>query len=131
VGDDMASFGELLSEIRRDRHMTQKDLAEVLHVSTGTISNYEKDVHLPDVDKLISIADYFNVTTDYLLGRTSYNVSPDVFETVVLNDKPAYEVLENFKILSQEQRKAIGIVLDDMCFRAEIIQSSYPKKRGR
>lgn len=41
----MASFGELLAELRRDKNMTQKQLAEILHVTAGTIANYEKDVH--------------------------------------------------------------------------------------
>jgi transcriptional regulator with XRE-family HTH domain len=131
MGDGMASFGELLAEIRRDRHMTQKDLAEVLHVSTGTISNYEKDVHLPDVDKLINIADYFEVTTDYLLGRTPYNISPAAFETVTLNGKPAYEILETLRTLSPEQRKAVGIILDDMHFRAEVMRSSHFSQKGK
>ena len=55
----MAAFGELLAELRQDKKMTQAQLAEVLHVSTGTISNYEKSVHYPDLDKLISLADFY------------------------------------------------------------------------
>lgn len=43
----MAEFGELLAELRKDRSMTQHELADVLHVSVGTISNYEKSVHFP------------------------------------------------------------------------------------
>ena len=66
----MAQLGEILAELRQERGMTQKALGHVLCVSAGTISNYEKGVHLPDADKLIILADYFHVSTDYLLGRT-------------------------------------------------------------
>ena len=48
----MARFGELLAELRKDSGMTQKQLAERLHVSVGTVSNYENGVHLPDLEKL-------------------------------------------------------------------------------
>ena len=60
----MASFEELLEELRSDKKMTQKDLANVLHVSVGTISNYERDVYYPEIEKLINLADYFHVTID-------------------------------------------------------------------
>ena len=55
----MAQFNELLVELRQDRKMTQEDLAKVLFVTSGTISNYENGVHLPDIEKLISLADFF------------------------------------------------------------------------
>lgn len=41
----MATFGELLAELRQDKGLTQKQLGRVLSVSTGTISNYENGVH--------------------------------------------------------------------------------------
>ena len=53
----MAQFNELLVELRQDRKMTQEELAQVLYVTSGTISNYENGVHLPDIEKLISLAD--------------------------------------------------------------------------
>lgn len=65
----MAQFGEILAELRQDRGLTQRELAKLFFVTPGTISNYEKGRHLPDAERLIKIADYFSVTTDYLLGR--------------------------------------------------------------
>lgn len=120
----MASFGELLSELRKDRHMTQKDLSKILHVSIGTISNYEKDVHLPDVDKLVDIADFFDVTTDYLLSRTDSNMSPSVLQTVVLDGKPIREILQMMQSLSSEQQSALLVVLGDMYLSATAARNS-------
>ena len=48
----MAHLGELIAELRQDRGLTQKELGDILCVSSGTISNYENGVHLPDVDML-------------------------------------------------------------------------------
>lgn len=131
TGDDMASFGELLSELRKDRGMTQRDLGQVLHVSVSTISNYEKDVHLPDVEKLVNIADFFHVTTDYLLGRTEYNVSLDELSKVVLRGKTVAEVVEMLQVLNEEQLNALGVALDDMYFKTSVIHKSQETKRNR
>lgn len=54
----MLPFGELIAELRLDKRMTQRELSDVLHVSVGTISNYENQVHLPDVEKLIELANF-------------------------------------------------------------------------
>ena len=53
----MAQFGEILAELRKDHKMSQKELAKIIYVSTGTISNYETGTHFPDVEKLIALAD--------------------------------------------------------------------------
>ena len=46
----MANFGELLAELRQDRHLTQDQLAKIIFVTAGTISNYENNMHFPDVE---------------------------------------------------------------------------------
>lgn len=64
--------GRILMELRKERNLGQKELAAYLNLSTGTISNYENGVHSPDLNTLCKLADYFDVTTDYLLNRTEY-----------------------------------------------------------
>ena len=73
----MRSFGEILASLREERGIYQKELAAILKVSVGTISNYENNIHFPDQEALLQLADYFGVTVDYLLGRTSYRYSLD------------------------------------------------------
>ena len=73
----MRSFGEILASLREERGIYQKELAAILKVSVGTVSNYENNIHFPDQDALLQLADYFGVTVDYLLGRTSYRYSLD------------------------------------------------------
>lgn len=64
--------GKILLELRREKNIGQKELAAYLRLSTGTISNYENGVHSPDLNTLCKLADFFDVTTDYLLNRTPY-----------------------------------------------------------
>ena len=79
----MPSFGEILCELREDRRLTQTQLARELHMAPTTISSYETGKIQPPPDKLISLADYFQVTTDYLLGRTKYDIDPAVFHVTI------------------------------------------------
>lgn len=110
----MAKFGELLSELRQDHGMTQKELAKVLYVSDGTISNYENGVHYPDVEKLMDIADFFGVTTDYLLGRCKYNLSPDTFSSPLIESKTTGELIQIIQDLDGDHKQALKVILRDM-----------------
>lgn len=122
----MASFGELLEELRSDKKMTQKDVANVLHVSVGTISNYERDVYYPEIEKLINLADYFHVTIDYLLGRCEHNFSPDVFEEKIVDNIDIGMAIKMIRNLPSERKRALLLLLDDMNFRVAFNQ--YRKK---
>lgn len=122
----MARFGELLAELRQDRKMTQEDLAKIPYVTSGTISNYENGVHLPDIDKLLNLADFFDVTTDYLLGRCSSRLSPDVLDSVIMEGRTAGALINDIKNISPERKQALNIVLKDMQLSTMIGQ--YNKK---
>lgn len=119
----MAQFGELLAELRKDAGLKQSELADQLYVTAGTISNYENNVHLPDVEKLELIANFFHVTTDYLLGRCSSNLSADIWERQLLSGKTVGEVVQAIDKLSPERKHALSIVLRDMSTR--IILEQY------
>ena len=62
--------GELLAEIRKDHHETQKDLAEHLHVSIATIRSWERENSSPSHEMLVAICKLYHVSADYLLGLT-------------------------------------------------------------
>ena len=59
-----------LKEIRKERQVSQIKLALALNTSQNTISRYETGEREPGIAELIKIADYFNVSIDYLLERT-------------------------------------------------------------
>ena len=64
-----------LKSIREDRDIKQKQVAEILNVSQNTYSQYETGVISLTADVLIKLADYYNVSIDYLLDRTD---NPDI-----------------------------------------------------
>ncbi len=59
-----------LKKLRQDRGITQVKLSMDLNMSQKTISRYETEAHQADYKTLVLLADYFNVSIDYLLGRT-------------------------------------------------------------
>lgn len=59
-----------LKELRIERGIQQKDLAALLGIGANTLSQYENGKREPDNNTLVQLADYFGVSTDYLLGRT-------------------------------------------------------------
>lgn len=122
----MSKLGEILAELRRDKGLRQRDLAELLHVTPGTISNYEKNVHLPDVEKLIDLANYFHVTTDYLLGRCESNLSVDVFHEIVAEKKTIGELIQELRQLPEDRKEALLLIINDIGFCAAI--NRYNKK---
>lgn len=64
------TFGKRLRFLRKRRNLTQKDLADRFNVGESTIGMYERDEREPSFEFVKQLADFFNVTTDYLLGRT-------------------------------------------------------------
>lgn len=59
-----------LKKIRKSKHISQIKLAMELNMNQNTISRYENGEREPGIAELILIADYFNVSIDYLLERT-------------------------------------------------------------
>ena len=59
-----------LKEIRKSKGISQLKMAMDLNTNQNTISRYETGEREPGIDELIKIADYFNVSVDYLIGRT-------------------------------------------------------------
>lgn len=62
-------FSERLRKLRRERNLTQTELANSLNVSNGTIAMWETEKRQPDLDMVSKIASFFNVSVDYLMGR--------------------------------------------------------------
>ena len=68
--DISTTIGQRINELLAQNKTMQKELADHLGIQHNTISYYLKGERVPDYPKLVAIAEYFNVSTDYLLGRT-------------------------------------------------------------
>lgn len=76
-------FAERLKELRLEADLKQSDLAKIIEVSSSTIGMYEQGRRFPDQDILNKLANYFDISVDYLLGRTKEkNPNPKLDEGI-------------------------------------------------
>lgn len=68
----MKIFQERLVEQRKLNNVTQRQLADYLQIAQPSYIRYENGTAEPTLENLLKIADYFDVSVDYLLGRTEY-----------------------------------------------------------
>lgn len=61
-------FGKILKELRLVKNISQRKLGEILGVANQTISSWEKGINEPDLDTLVKISKFFDVSVDFLLG---------------------------------------------------------------
>ena len=61
-------LGKRLQEQRFARNLSQKEVANAINVSSSIISNYESGERTPSIENLMSLADFYSCSTDYLLG---------------------------------------------------------------
>ena len=66
----MATFAERLKQLRSGKNLSQDALGKAMGISRYAIYTYENGKAFPTVEGLLALADYFEVSTDYLLGRT-------------------------------------------------------------
>lgn len=92
--------GQRLSELRKDRHLTQKQLAKLLNLSENTISAYERNLNDPDDTIKLQIAKLFNVSLDYLMGlsNTPTPLEHLPLQFIIVNHLPecAIEEMQSF-----------------------------------
>lgn len=99
-------YGNRLKELRKEQNITQSNLAKILNVTQDSISLWEKNKRVPDTQYIVQLADYFNVSADYLLGRSDDFGSVNVPSDVELSSEEQY-ALDMFRDLSNSNRKVI------------------------
>lgn len=102
-------IGQVLAELRNERDICQKEVAAYLNVSIGTISNYENGVHYPDLLTLCKLANFYGVSTDYLLRRTNYRYTSEAMNRPLAKDYTVAQLVNTALELSQKDR---GLLAD-------------------
>lgn len=97
------TFGSRLKALRVSKNLTQEKFANIFYLNKSSISKYEKDKNLPENQLLIKIADFFDVSVDYLLCRTSQQ------KLLPSNPKPmsGEEFLSSY-VFSEEETEAFA-----------------------
>lgn len=97
----MGIFKTVIKSLRTSHGLTQDELSKQLGISRSTIGMYESGAREPDFETLELIADYFNVDTDYLLGRTNKTTYiPSAFKSEDENN-----LLQSYRNLSDLNKK--------------------------
>ncbi len=95
-------FGERLKLLRNEKMLKQSDIAEALGLTRHSISNYELNEREPDYKTLEQLSNYFDVTVDYLLGRS--NIRNPYLISSLQSDSKEHSKNEIENILSETQK---------------------------
>lgn len=98
-------FPERLRELRTRNGNKQSTLAKLIHRSPCSISNYENGINSPDLETLVQIADFYGVSTDYLLGRTNFPSIPNSLPKVIYGQYTVGRFLHLLGHLPEKDRK--------------------------
>lgn len=78
-------FAKRLTDLRERKNLLQKDISNIFQVEQATVSNWENGKRIPDSDMLIKLANFFEVSVDYLLGNeTNNNIDEELKEKEAL-----------------------------------------------
>lgn len=117
----MAEMGEILAELRKDKHLLQKDLADFLNISIGTVSNYETGAHEPDFETLCKLADFFQVSTDYLLGRTDLPYDVKKLSEPIRNGITISDITHTLLNMSRENLDSVLEYMELLTYKNKMI----------
>ncbi|MDY3988620.1 MAG: helix-turn-helix transcriptional regulator [Massilioclostridium sp.] len=120
-------ISQRLKDLRSDADLNQQDVADAVNVTQSSISNYELGVNLPDLDVVIKLAKFFNVSSDYLLGITDVKTSwSDMKDHIILpsGKVPITKFLRDVKSLDTNDRESLIRVLN-----LALNQVKYAKKK--
>lgn len=98
-----------LSKLRNARGLTQQQAADLLGITRGRLNNYEQGTREPDLETLSSLAEFYNVSVGFLLGRDEMALERQKDSEI----KDALDLFRKIKNLSPEKQKIIEILTND------------------
>lgn len=110
----MSTFGERLRSLRNERKLHQSQFADIFGLSSSAIGSYERNEREPAYRQLIEFANYYNVSLDYLLGRTDERLTVEDYAKQTAHDLD--EILTRYDIkvrgynLSQNDKQVLSDV---------------------
>ena len=117
-------IGDTLKQLRTKQGLTSEELCSKIGIKGGSYRNYERNDRKPDYDTLVKLADFYGVTTDYLLGRPDAKEPPDPIASLPTVDEMEKDLFREWLGLDEASRKAFldvlrKIVADDQKRQAE------------
>ena len=112
-------IGDILKELRLKRQLTSEQLCERLGIKGGSYRNYERNDRKPDYDTLVKLADYYGVSTDYILGRPNAKAPKDPFDEIETIDEMEKDLIKEWLNLDEKSRKSFLDVLRKIVLKEE------------
>ncbi|MBH0340069.1 XRE family transcriptional regulator [Bacillus thuringiensis] len=107
----MNMFGQRLKDLRREKKLTQQDIADVLGIEKSNISRFESGKQSLSSENIIKTAKYFDVSVDYILGISDYKTINKKKEEQIPKD--VVELIKKINTLSPEKRQLIESLIDN------------------
>lgn len=102
-----------LRELRLEHNISQEKLAKIINVKNYTIGNWEQERSEPSIDEIVALADYFQISTDELLGRKNFATGNIEIVGEKINDKEK-QLLLAFRNLDQDGQTAFLDIADNL-----------------
>lgn len=118
----MEVFSVRLKSLRKDREKTQEDMSKLLNIQRSTYGEYERGKIMPLVDKIKTLADYFGVSVDCLMGNTNFKTHDERNESDPFDISKQMNIMLEYLENNQSALTLDGNVLDDES--REVLKSS-------
>jgi len=115
-------IGDTIKSLRQERGYSQKELAQVLNISASCLSKYEANKAQIPPETLINIADTFNVSLDYLFGRSNFLFDYSSLNDNYINKVKTYTMLNEALSLNASNRKLHLQILKALKCQSDIEQ---------
>jgi transcriptional regulator with XRE-family HTH domain len=103
---------ENLKNLRKESNVSQKALADAIGVSQQSVNKYENHNIEPDINTLILMADYFDTSVDFLIGRTTVREQFSAEHPLCLSDAER-TLVTKYRRLNDPQRKSIDLIMEN------------------
>lgn len=121
--------GQILKELRLNKKLSQQDIADILEVSARAYQKYEYGTAEPNFDNLSKLADFYGISTDYLLGRELPPSSTDTLEIIGIDKKVVDDDDEFMRLYSQLPYEAKQIFVNIMMMLQKNATTEKPRQR--
>lgn len=97
------TIGQVIKKLRKERNLTQEELAEQINITSQAVSKWENETGLPDISQIVPLASVFGVSTDVLLGVEGTTADDEAYKIIErAYAKKEYGKLETYLIAYDE-----------------------------
>ena len=131
------NIGQIIKRLRKERNLTQEELAEQLNISAPAVSKWENGTSMPDITQVVPLANLYGVPTDVLFGVYGTNVQAEVEaaldeifrmeENVLPADmaKVGLEILEKYRDALRQYPNNSNIMCNAVSFSGMLLDNNY------